>query len=59
MLKNGAHPKIVQRPGHASITTTMDTYSHVLPKIQAEAIVGFDNILGREQQRLVSNCLEH
>jgi len=29
------HPKVVQeRLGHASIQTTLDTYSHVLPGIQ-------------------------
>ena len=31
-LVNGEHPKVVQEMlGHASITLTMDTYSHVLP----------------------------
>jgi integrase len=31
------HPKVVQeRLGHASIQTTLDTYSHVLPGIQRE-----------------------
>lgn len=35
LLKNGAHPKIVQeRLGHSSITVTLDTYSHVLPNMQ-------------------------
>jgi len=32
------HPKVVQeRLGHSSITTTVDTYSHVMPGIQDEA----------------------
>ena len=32
MLQAGVHPKIVsERLGHASISITMDTYSHVLP----------------------------
>ena len=31
MLKQGVHPKIVQeRLGHSTISTTLDTYSHVL-----------------------------
>jgi integrase len=35
LLKNGVHPKIVsERLGHASISTTLDIYSHVLPDMQ-------------------------
>ena len=42
LLKKGVHPKIVQeRLGHSSITVTMDTYSHVLPSMQEEAMKGF------------------
>ena len=38
MLMQGIHPKIVQeRLGHASITMTLDTYSHVAPGLQAAA----------------------
>jgi integrase len=38
MLSAGVHPKIVQeRLGHASITITLDTYSHVMPTMQADA----------------------
>lgn len=38
LLQAGANPKIVQeRPGHESITTTMDTYSHVIPALQQES----------------------
>ncbi len=38
-LSNGTHPKIVQEMlGHASISQTMDTYSHVLPNMQGEAV---------------------
>jgi integrase len=37
-LRNGTHPKIVQeRLGHANISTTLNTYSHVTPGMQAEA----------------------
>ena len=46
MLKQGIHPKIVQeRLGHASIETTLDTYSHVVPGLQQAAAVSFDNIV--------------
>jgi len=43
MLSKGVHPKIVsERLGHASIGITLDTYSHVLPGMQAEAAQAFD-----------------
>ena len=46
MLKAGVHPKIVQeRLGHSSITQTLDTYSHVIPSMQKEAVKKLDNIL--------------
>jgi integrase len=46
MLQQGIHPKIVQeRLGHASIMLTLNTYSHVLPSIQAEAAQKMDNLL--------------
>ncbi len=38
MLGQGVHPKIVsERLGHASVNITLDTYSHVLPGLQAAA----------------------
>jgi len=43
MPLQGMHPKIVsERLGHASIGITLDTYSHVLPGMQAEAAQAFD-----------------
>ncbi len=46
MLANGENPKIVsERLGHASITLTMDTYSHVLPGIQLEATARLGSVL--------------
>jgi len=43
MLKQNVRPKVVQeRLGHASIATTSDIYSHVLPGMQEEAAIGFD-----------------
>lgn len=39
LLRHGVHPKVVQeRLGHASITMTLDTYSHLIPSMQREAI---------------------
>jgi integrase len=37
-LTAGVHPKVVQeRLGHASISVTLDTYSHVLEGLQEDA----------------------
>ena len=39
LLGKGTHPKIVQEMlGHATITQTMDTYSHVLADMQDSAV---------------------
>ena len=39
MLEQGENPKVVQEIlGHSQISLTLDTYSHVLPNIQEEAI---------------------
>ena len=46
LLKQGVHPKIVQeRLGHATIATTLDTYSHVLPGLQQAAALSFDTLV--------------
>ncbi len=38
LLLAGVHPKVVsERLGHSSIVITLNTYSHVLPNMQAEA----------------------
>jgi integrase len=48
MLEDGTHPKIVQeRLGHATISVTLDTYSHVKPKLQREAAAKFDERFGK------------
>jgi len=49
MLKQGVHPKVVQeRLGHSTISTTLDTYSHVAPGLQQAAARGFDEILKKD-----------
>jgi hypothetical protein len=49
MLNAGIHPKIVsERLGHASVSITLDTYSDVLPGLQEETAVKFDEILSLE-----------
>ena len=46
MLKQGVHPKVVQeRLGHATISTTLDLYSHVTPGLQEAAAAGFDKMV--------------
>jgi integrase len=46
MLASGVHPKIAQeRLGHATIATTLDLYSHVLPGMQADAASRVDEAL--------------
>ncbi len=46
MLEQGIHPKVVsERLGHSSINITLDTYSHVLPGMQDEAVQVFEQAL--------------
>jgi integrase len=46
LLSVGVHPKVVQELlGHNQISMTMDTYSHVLPTMQQEAMNKMNNAL--------------
>ncbi len=46
LLQQGVHPKIVsERLGHSGVGITLDTYSHVLPGLQAEAANQLDKLL--------------
>jgi integrase len=46
LLQQKVHPKVVsERLGHSSISITMDTYSHLMPNIQAESIEGLDRVI--------------
>ena len=46
LLGKGVHSKIVQELlGHATIALTLDTYSHVLPNMQDEAVAAIENTL--------------
>jgi integrase len=43
LLLAGVHPKVAQeRLGHATITTTLDLYSHVTDTMQGEAAARLD-----------------
>jgi integrase len=46
LLTQGVHPKVVQEIfGHSQISLTLDTYSHVLPHVNAEAALQMDTAL--------------
>ena len=46
LLEQGVNPKVVsERLGHASVATTMDIYSHVLPDMQEKAAQAIDTVL--------------
>lgn len=46
LLTSGAHPKVVQELlGHSSIKVTLDTYSHLMPNMQSEAVNKLDKML--------------
>ncbi len=48
MLRADIHPKVVsERLGHATVSFTLDTYSHVLPDMQRDAAVALDRMLQR------------
>lgn len=49
LLEEGFNPKVVsERLGHATIATTMEVYSHVLPGLQDEVALAIDAKLGRK-----------
>lgn len=54
MLAQGEHPKVVsERLGHATVGITLDTYSHVLPGLQAAAAERLAAALGGTSRALV------
>ena len=47
LLTQGVHPKVVSEMlGHATITLTLDTYSHLVPVLHAQAAAAMDARLG-------------
>jgi len=53
MLPGGVHPKVVsERLGHSNVGITLDTYSHVLPSLQAQAAASLERLLagGKDAQ---------
>ncbi len=50
LMKHGVNPKVVaERVGHAGITLTLSTYSHVLPQMQQQAADVFAAAIRREE----------
>lgn len=46
LLQKNVHPKVVsERLGHTKIGITLDTYSHVIPSLQENAVEVFDELL--------------
>ena len=46
LLRQAVHPKVVSETlGHATITLTLDTYSHLVPALHAEAASAMDRLL--------------
>jgi integrase len=59
MLKQGAHPKVVQeRLGHAGIQITLDTYSHITPGLQEAAAKRFDDVLNGKYNKHEKEVIE-
>src|SRR5919199_1924264 len=53
LLSRGTHPKVVQEMlGHANISQTLDTYSHVLPDMLSETVAAMDDVLRGEHKDL-------
>jgi integrase len=47
LIEQGAHPKEIQaRLGHASITTTLNTYGHLMPSLGAALDEALDRARG-------------
>ena len=46
LLRQGEHPKVVaERLGHATVSITLDTYSHVVPGLQEQTARRLDTAL--------------
>jgi integrase len=45
LIGQSAHPRaIMERMGHSTISVTLDTYGHLLPKIDAQLDVALDGV---------------
>lgn len=45
LLSKNVHPKVVQEMlGHATISITLDTYSHLLPSMMRDAVSAMEDL---------------
>lgn len=52
MLASGVHPKIAsERLGHGTVAMTLDTYSHVIPGMQDDAVARIDAVFASVAER--------
>ena len=59
MLAANIHPKVVsERLGHSTIALTLDTYSHVIPGLQAAAAKRLDDVLAGKVPTETSDPIE-
>jgi site-specific recombinase XerD len=51
LISKGVHPKLVQELlGHADISTTLNTYSRVIPSMEGKTASAMEEVLGEEDQ---------
>jgi integrase len=54
-FRSGVNPKIVQETlGHSRVAITLDTYSHMIPDLQAETARVMDTLLGPQPAKKLS-----
>jgi integrase len=54
LAQAGVHPKVVsERLGHANAKFTIETYQHVMPSMQADAVAVIEDLLGSPRQTLL------
>jgi hypothetical protein len=54
MIKLHIHPRVVMEIlGHSQISTTMNTYGHVLPEVQREAVTVLDTLFSEASAEAV------
>jgi len=45
LIAQGAHPRaLMERLGHASVTTSLDTYGHLLPSLDEALTAGLNDV---------------
>ena len=50
----GVHPKVVsERLGHANAKFTIETYQHVMPSMQADAVAFIEHLMGPRRDALL------